>query len=102
MATKARRRTAATTGFNMAKTAYGMAGTIWNEGKCSIIEGEALALLEAMKAVKDIGITHAIFETDSKNVVDAIHNLRGVSTPFPASNFRPEHRFFRPGRKTAD
>ncbi|CAJ2653028.1 unnamed protein product [Trifolium pratense] len=58
------------------------AGTIWNEGKCSIIEGEALALLEAMKAVKDRGITHAIFETDSKNVVDAIHNLRGGTSEF--------------------
>ncbi|MCH90935.1 hypothetical protein A2U01_0011858, partial [Trifolium medium] len=46
--------------------------------KCNVDAGEALALLEAMKEVKHRGITHAIFETDSKNVVDAIHNLRGV------------------------
>ncbi|PNX90897.1 hypothetical protein L195_g047025 [Trifolium pratense] len=38
--------------------------------KCNADAGEALAVLEAMKEVKDRGITHAIFETDSKNVVE--------------------------------
>ncbi|MCH87069.1 cytochrome P450, partial [Trifolium medium] len=53
-----------------------MAGTSWNQGKCSIIEGEAIALLEAMKTMEQRGMSHVIFETDSRNVVDAIHNLR--------------------------
>jgi ribonuclease HI len=53
-----------------------MAGTTWNQGKCSIIEGEAIALLEAKKEVEHKGFTQVIFETDSKNVVDAIHKLR--------------------------
>jgi ribonuclease HI len=57
-----------------------LAGTNWCHGKYSIIEGEAKALLEAMKAMEQNGTTHVIFETDSKNVVDAIHNLRtGIS-----------------------
>jgi ribonuclease HI len=57
-----------------------MAGTAWYQGKCSIIEGEAMALLEAMKTMEQHGFSHVIYETDSKNVVDAIHNLRmGIS-----------------------
>jgi ribonuclease HI len=59
-----------------------MAGTTWNHGKCSIIEGEAMALLEAIKATEHIGITHVIFELDSKNVIDAIHNLRTSNPEF--------------------
>jgi ribonuclease HI len=57
-----------------------MAGTAWYQGKYSIIEGEAKALLEAMRTMEQNGFSHVIFETDSKNVVDAIHNLRlGIS-----------------------
>jgi ribonuclease HI len=57
-----------------------LAGTAWYHGKYSIIEGEAKALLEAMRTMEQNGISHVIFETDSKNVVDAIHNLRmGIS-----------------------
>ncbi|CAJ2644603.1 unnamed protein product [Trifolium pratense] len=57
-----------------------MAGTSWNQGRCSIIEGEAIALLEAMTEAARRGITNVIFETDSKIVVDAIQNLhRGFS-----------------------
>jgi ribonuclease HI len=52
-----------------------IAGTTWNQGKCSIIEGETKALLEAMKVMEQQGITHVNFETDSKNVVDAINIL---------------------------
>ncbi|MCI23364.1 cytochrome P450, partial [Trifolium medium] len=57
-------------------------GTSWREGNCSIIEGEAIALLEAMREVEHRGITHVVFETDSKSVVDAIHNLRAGSSEF--------------------
>jgi ribonuclease HI len=57
-----------------------MAGTLWNEGNWSTIEGESFALLEAMRAMVNRGITHVIFESDSKIVVDAIHTSRdGVS-----------------------
>jgi ribonuclease HI len=56
-----------------------MAGTTWLEGNCSIVEGEYIALLEALKVVENRGISHVIFETDSKSVVDAIHHFRGGS-----------------------
>ncbi|XP_045811195.1 uncharacterized protein LOC123905578 [Trifolium pratense] len=49
-----------------------LAGTSWIKGKCSIIDGEALALFEAMKELERWGLTNVIFETDSKSVVDAI------------------------------
>jgi hypothetical protein len=29
-----------------------MVGTTWNQGKCSIIEGEAMTLFEGMKEVE--------------------------------------------------
>ncbi|KAK2380354.1 hypothetical protein QL285_068056 [Trifolium repens] len=40
-------------------------------------KGEVIAILEAMKEMEHRGFTHIIFETDSKNVVDAIHKRRG-------------------------
>ncbi|MCI61358.1 replication protein A 70 kDa dna-binding subunit, partial [Trifolium medium] len=52
------------------------AGTYCYEGKCSVTEGESIAVLEAMKDMEQRGITHVIFETDSKSVVDAIHKRR--------------------------
>ncbi|KAK2388665.1 Ribonuclease H superfamily protein [Trifolium repens] len=58
------------------------AGSYWKEGQHSIIEGEALALFEAMKAMEQRGFTHVIFETDSKSVVDAIHNIHGGTSEF--------------------
>ncbi|MCI19473.1 hypothetical protein A2U01_0040629, partial [Trifolium medium] len=59
-----------------------MAGILWNHGQCSIIEGEARALLEAMKEMELRGITHVIFEIDSKSVVDAVHNIHGENSEF--------------------
>ncbi|GAU50545.1 hypothetical protein TSUD_409890 [Trifolium subterraneum] len=57
-----------------------MAGTVWMPEKCSIIEGEAMAMLEAMKELERQGFTNVIFETDSKNVADAIQSMHnGVS-----------------------
>ncbi|GAU47116.1 hypothetical protein TSUD_98930 [Trifolium subterraneum] len=57
-----------------------LAGTFWLHGRFSIIEGEAIALMEAMKEVKSRGFANVIFETNSKNVVDATHCLHtGVS-----------------------
>jgi ribonuclease HI len=61
-----------------------VAGTAWNEGNCSIVEGEAHALLEALSRVEERGITHVIFETDSKSVVDAIQKLSSGFSEFSA------------------
>jgi ribonuclease HI len=59
-----------------------LAGTHWKDGSCSVVEGEALALLQAMKEMELRGITQVIFETDSKNVVDAIHALNNGNSKF--------------------
>ncbi|GAU45901.1 hypothetical protein TSUD_401110 [Trifolium subterraneum] len=57
-----------------------LAGTSWLQGRCSILEGKAIVLLEAMKQAEHRGFTHVIFETDSKNVADAIYSLHsGIS-----------------------
>ncbi|CAJ2662610.1 unnamed protein product [Trifolium pratense] len=67
------------------------AGTNWREGQCSIVEGESLALLEAMKAMEHRRLTHVIFETDSKSVIDAIHNLHVGSSEFSATICNIKH-----------
>ncbi|PNX96273.1 hypothetical protein L195_g019476 [Trifolium pratense] len=54
-------------------------GTAWMMGSFSIVEGESIALLEALKALEQRGTSHVIFEPDSKSVVDAIHHLRGAN-----------------------
>jgi ribonuclease HI len=59
-----------------------MAGTTWLEGNCSIVEGESISLLETLKVMENRGISHVIFETDSKSVVNAIHYFRGGSSEF--------------------
>jgi ribonuclease HI len=46
------------------------------------VEGESIALLEALKVMHQRGISHVIFETDSKSVVDAIHHLCGGVSEF--------------------
>jgi ribonuclease HI len=56
------------------------AETTWLEGIYSVVEGEAMALLEAMRAMEQRRISHVIFETDSKSMVDAVlHFHRGNS-----------------------
>ncbi|KAK2355332.1 hypothetical protein QL285_092752 [Trifolium repens] len=59
-----------------------MAETTWIDGSCSIVQGESIALLEALKAMNQRGYSHVIFETDSKNVVDAVHHFRGGCSEF--------------------
>jgi ribonuclease HI len=56
--------------------------TTWMDGNCSIIEGESIALLKALHAMEQQGITHVILESDFKNVVDAISHLRGGNSEF--------------------
>jgi ribonuclease HI len=53
-----------------------LAGSSWIQRKCSTIEGEAAAMLEAMKELEQRGFTNVVFETDSKNVADAIHFMQ--------------------------
>jgi ribonuclease HI len=61
---------------------FNMAGTLWQEGKFTVLEGEANALLEALKVLQQKGYSHVIFETDCKGVVDAIHNIHGGVSEF--------------------
>jgi ribonuclease HI len=46
------------------------------------MEGESIALFEALQDMEQRGYTHVMFETDSKSVVDAIHHLRGGVSEF--------------------
>jgi ribonuclease HI len=41
--------------------------------ECSIVEGEAVAILVAMKELEQQGFTNVIFKIDSKNVTDVVH-----------------------------
>jgi hypothetical protein len=59
-----------------------MAETTWVEGSCSVLEGEAVALCEALQALQLRGITHVMIESDSKSLVDALHHLRGGNSEF--------------------
>jgi hypothetical protein len=58
------------------------AGSSWSQGICSIVEGEANALLEAMKEMEHKGFNYIIVETDSKNVADAICKSRVGNSVF--------------------
>jgi hypothetical protein len=58
------------------------AETTWMNGNCTIVEGESIALNKALHAMEQQGISHVIFESDSKSVVDAISHLRGGSSEF--------------------
>jgi ribonuclease HI len=57
-----------------------LGGSSWIDGRCSSNEGEALALLEAMKELQQRGFNNFIFETDAQNLVGAIRRRSsGVS-----------------------
>jgi ribonuclease HI len=58
------------------------AETTWMDGNCTIMEGESIALIKAVHAMEQQGISRVIFESDSKSVVDAISHLRGGSSEF--------------------
>jgi ribonuclease HI len=46
----------------------------------NILEGEAMAIIEAMEMMKQKGFSYVTFESDSKTVVDAINSsLVGLS-----------------------
>ncbi|XP_045802597.1 uncharacterized protein LOC123896226 [Trifolium pratense] len=52
-----------------------MAETTWVEGNCTILEGESIAILNALETLGQRGLSNVIFETDFKSEVDAIHHL---------------------------
>ncbi|KAK2384992.1 putative mitochondrial protein [Trifolium repens] len=57
-----------------------LGGSSWIDGRCSSYEGEALALLEAIKELQQRGFANVIFETDAYNIVGAIRQRNtGVS-----------------------
>jgi ribonuclease HI len=59
---------------------FKLAGTNIVNTPFSVLEGEAMALVEAMKEVIQRGLQYVVFESDSKTVVDAISSHQsGVS-----------------------
>ncbi|XP_045809903.1 uncharacterized protein LOC123904263 [Trifolium pratense] len=58
------------------------ARTAWEVGAHSIIEAEALALLDAMQSVILMNVEHIVFESDSEIVVDGVHTRYGGNSEF--------------------
>jgi ribonuclease HI len=59
---------------------FKLAGTNIVPSPFSVLEGEAMALLQAMEEVTQRGLSYVLFESDSKFVVDAISSRQvGVS-----------------------
>jgi ribonuclease HI len=59
---------------------FQLAGTNVLHSPLNVLEGEAMALKEAMEEMIHRGLSHVIFESDSKVVVDAIASRQvGVS-----------------------
>jgi hypothetical protein len=54
-----------------------MARTTWLEGRYAIIEGESMALHEALKAMQDRGLSQVLFESNSKSLLDALLHFCG-------------------------
>ncbi|XP_045802642.1 uncharacterized protein LOC123896275 [Trifolium pratense] len=59
-----------------------VAGTAWDIGSHSIIEAEAMAMLEAMKAAIHLHMERISFESDSLIVVKAVHAKHSGSSEF--------------------
>jgi ribonuclease HI len=59
---------------------FQLAGTNIMNSPCSVVEGEAMAIIEAMEEMILRGLPYVIFESDSKLVVDAISSSQsGIS-----------------------
>ncbi|GAU16129.1 hypothetical protein TSUD_339990 [Trifolium subterraneum] len=69
---------AATTGWGWClrdcRVRFILAGTNLMHTKLNTLEGEAMALKEALEEMMQKGLSYVIFESDSKVVVDAIHS----------------------------
>ncbi|PNX94423.1 BZIP-like protein [Trifolium pratense] len=59
-----------------------LAGSSWIQGRCAVIEGEAVAVLEAIEELSHRGFRKVIFETDSKIVDDAVHSIHDDVSEF--------------------
>jgi hypothetical protein len=59
-----------------------MAETTWKDVSCSILEGKSIVLIEAFRVMGQRDISHFIFETNSKSVVDAIRDFDCGSSEF--------------------
>jgi ribonuclease HI len=60
------------------------AGTSWVEGTCSVIEGEAMALLTALRELEEQGFSQVIIETDSQSLVTVIPHIHVGNSEFSA------------------
>jgi ribonuclease HI len=61
---------------------FGLGGSSVIQGRCSINIGEALAMLEAIKELSQRGFTNVLFETDCRNVADAIRHMHNSESEF--------------------
>ncbi|PNX91013.1 hypothetical protein L195_g047142 [Trifolium pratense] len=59
-----------------------LAGTYLINGRLNTLEGEAMALKEAICEVKQRSVSHVVFESDSKVVVDAISSRQLGTSEF--------------------
>ncbi|KAK2416735.1 protein argonaute [Trifolium repens] len=61
---------------------FKLAGTNIVNTPFSVVEGEAMALAEAMKEMLQRGLSYVVFESDSKIVVDAISSRQSCVSEF--------------------
>jgi ribonuclease HI len=62
------------------RSQYVLGGSSWIHGSCFSNEGQALALLEAMKELRQRGFNNVIFEIDAQHIMYAIRQRNtGVS-----------------------
>ncbi|PNX75247.1 cytochrome p450 [Trifolium pratense] len=59
-----------------------LAGTNLYQGRLSILEGEAMTREEAIEEAINRGLSHVIFESDSKIVVKALASRQGGPSEF--------------------
>jgi ribonuclease HI len=60
------------------------AGTTWVEGTCSVIEGEAMALLAALRELQQQGLQQVIIESDSQSLVNVIPHIHVANSDLSA------------------
>jgi ribonuclease HI len=65
-----------------------LAGNSWRNSLCTVNEGEAIAILEAMKELQQRGYTIVIFETDSQNVANSIRHMQSEVSEFSSIIFQ--------------
>lgn len=56
--------------------------TVWHHQRLPVHEGEAIALLEAVMWIIDLGLQYVVLESDWKMVVDHIHKNQHAFSKF--------------------